>query len=152
MASHPRIARPVTFAFPAFALPALAVLAIGFISPAFAQKGPLAPIRPGLYSFGQYGGCGDPDGMDHLYMDKTELHQYENHCKIRSVKPLSASYLLKMECESEGVFSPLIYEITPQPPDMLIVRTRDSDKPTSKAGDPMTYHFCPAGSPRTEAK
>lgn len=147
MASHPSIARPMVFA-----LQALAGLAIGFITPAFAQKAPLAQIRPGLYSFGEYGGCNDSDGMDHLYIDKTELHQYENHCKIRSVQPLSASYILKMECESEGEFSPRIYELTPQAPDMLIVRTRDSDTAASGAGDPTTYHFCPAGSPGTEAK
>lgn len=119
-------------------LSALAVTATS----ASALNRKLESMRPGLYASGLDGGCTDPDGKDHLFIDRHELHEYETHCKIRRVTPATYFYVLETDCEMEGEFGHVTYEVAPLAPGTLVIQKR---KGVFMPADtqPTAYHLCP---------
>ena len=123
------------------ALTAIAFL-IAACVPALALNRKLTAMEPGLYSSGMDGGCSSPDSKDRLLIDRAELHEYETHCKIRKVSPISYFYVLETDCELEGEYGRVTFEIAPVATGTLLIQMRKGpfvqrdDKPTA-------YHMCP---------
>ncbi|GGF74586.1 hypothetical protein GCM10007301_38060 [Azorhizobium oxalatiphilum] len=122
-------------------LSALAFLVTAYV-PALALNRKLEPIQPGLYASGMDGGCRDPDGKDRLFIDRSELHEYESHCQIRKVSPVAYFYVLETDCSIEGEFGHVTYEIAPVARGTLLVQARKGSF-MPRDTPPTTYHLCP---------
>lgn len=125
------------------ALTALALLIAANV-PALALNRKLEPMQPGLYSSGMDGGCSEPDSKDRLFIDRGELHEYETHCKIRKVSQVSYFYVLETDCEIEGEYGRVIFEVAPVTAGTLLVQMRRGSF-IQRDSQPEAYHLCPKG-------
>lgn len=102
----------------------------------------LEPIQPGLYSSGQDGGCDDPDSKDTMLITRSEIHQYEIHCRIRRISARGYFYEIDTDCDSVGERGAIKYEIAPLYLGTLAVPMRKGGLITA-TGEPVLYRLCP---------
>lgn len=102
----------------------------------------LEPIQPGLYSSGQEGGCDDPDSKDTMLITRSEIHQYEIHCRIRRISAQGYFYVIDTDCDSVGERGTIKYEIAPLYLGTLAVQMRKGGLMIA-TGEPVLYRLCP---------
>lgn len=120
-------------------------------STGYALNRQLEPIQPGLYSSGQDGGCDDPDSKDRMLITKSEIHQYEIHCRIRRISAHGYFYEIDTDCESVGDRGTIKFEIAPLYLGTLAVQLRKGGLMTA-TDEPMLYRLCvvPRASPKAD--